>query len=184
MDLMTARTKAIKAMTDYGLIEKGWTFEFDRATSRLGQTNFSKKRITVSKHFTDAATEEEFDQTMIHELAHALLPVSAKHGALWKAKARSMGYKGGRTARNPFHEKQIAEKRGSASTRNTRVSTVLVTAQTAVKGSMKEGDSLVMPITGLKMTVQEIGPAVTKAVDAGGTVWKLRTSDALRFLTP
>lgn len=114
MDLMTAQTKALEAMAQHGLTKSGWTFSFDRATSRLGQTNFTKKKITISKHFTSAATEEQFEQTLLHEIAHALLPPFAKHGPVWKQTARAIGYKGSRTSANPYHEAQMAARKQAA----------------------------------------------------------------------
>lgn len=187
MDLMRAQTKAVSEMRKHGLLEKGWTFAFDRATSRLGLCNFTKKRITISKHFTGAATEEEFEQTLIHEIAHALLPVSAKHGWQWKAKAKELGYKGKRTSRNPFHEQQMRGKpvfavRPVAGDDNPVVPKVLVTASRSSVGTLKIGDTLVLP-TGATLTVQEVTPRQTKAVEVGsGAVWNLSTVDAHQFL--
>lgn len=114
MDLIIAQTKALQAMTQHGLTKSGWTFNFDRATSRLGQTNFTRQKITISKHFTAAATEEQFEQTLLHEIAHALLPPFAKHGPVWKQTARSIGYKGGRTSANPYHEARMVARKQAA----------------------------------------------------------------------
>lgn len=187
MDLMRAETKAVSEMRKHGLLEKGWTFAFDRATSRLGLCNFTKKRITISKHFTGAATEEEFEQTLIHEIAHALLPVSAKHGWQWKAKARELGYKGKRTSHNPFHEKQrqghpVFSVVPVAGTDNPVVPKVLVTAMKNSTGTLTVGDTLILP-TGATLKVQEVNSRQTKAVEVGtGAVWNLSTADAHHFL--
>lgn len=118
MDLITARAKAISEMKKHGLIKKGWTFEFDRAIRRLGQCNSEKKRIALSKHFTGAANEDEFEQALLHEIAHALLPVEAGHSWDWRLKAREIGYRGSRLAHNPYRkvyaELKRAERLGSA----------------------------------------------------------------------
>lgn len=187
MELMRAEKRANQLMSDHGLLKQGWTFAFDRATSRLGLCNFTKKRITVSKHFTGAATDEEFDQTMFHEIAHALLPVSAKHGWQWKAKAREIGYKGERTSRNPFHEQQMRNKpvfsvRPVAGDDNPVVPKVLVTSSRLSRKEVKVGDLLVLP-TGATLKVQEVTMRQTKATEVGsGAVWNLSTSDAHQFL--
>lgn len=76
----------------------GWTFDWDRAKNRLGQCNFSKKTITLSKFFVDSARREEVEQTMFHEIAHALLPTNIGHSELWRIQARILGYTGARTS--------------------------------------------------------------------------------------
>lgn len=111
MDLVTARAKAISEMKKHGLVKEGWTFEFDRAVRRLGQCNSEKKRITISKHFTGEANEDEFEQALLHEIAHALLPVEARHGWHWQRKAREIGYRGSRLANNPYRKVYEAQKR-------------------------------------------------------------------------
>lgn len=111
MDLITARAKAISEMKKHGLIKKGWTFEFDRAVRRLGQCDSAKKQITISKHFTGAANEDEFEQALLHEIAHALLPASAGHSWDWRLKAREIGYRGSRLANNPYRQVYEAKKR-------------------------------------------------------------------------
>lgn len=187
MDLMRAETKAVSEMRKHGLLEKGWTFAFDRATSRLGQCDYGKKRITISKHFTGAATPEQFEQTLIHEMAHALLPVGVHHGWQWKAKARELGYMGKRTSHNPFHEQQrqnspVFATRPVAGTDNPVVPKVLVTAMKGSTATLNIGDKLVLP-TGATLTVQEVNSRQTKAVEVGtGAVWNLSTADAHHFL--
>lgn len=175
MDLIEARNRANTQLKFYGLTDRGWYFEFDRATSRLGLTNFQKKRITISKHFTGAATSEEFEQVLIHEMAHALLPSIVGHGPLWKVKAASLGYTGGRTSRNPFHEQQRSA-RVPASSRNP-----LVAAAEATTRKLEKGSELVLP-HGLKLTVQTITNDRTTAAEENGHVWTLSTGDAERFL--
>lgn len=81
----------------FGLTELGWTFDFDRATKRDGQCDYAKKRITYSGPILPHRTREEFRQTMLHEIAHAMTP-GAQHGPRWRAMARKLGYTGGRTA--------------------------------------------------------------------------------------
>lgn len=89
-------------LADHNLTASGWSFDFDNAQRRLGICVHSRRQITISRHMTGAATEEQFSQTMLHEIAHALIGSSAGHGPLWKSKARSIGYNGGRTTMNPY----------------------------------------------------------------------------------
>ena len=84
-------------LDQFGLTERGWTFDFDRATKREGRCDYTNKRISYSGPILPHRTREEFRQTMLHEIAHAMTP-GAKHGPAWKAMARKLGYTGGRTS--------------------------------------------------------------------------------------
>jgi len=108
MELVKARKLAVNLMAKHGLDEKGWIFDFDNATSRLGVTKYNLHLITLSRYMTLAADEETVRQVILHEVAHALLPYygangkKTGHGAAWKAKAAEIGYTGKRTAENPY----------------------------------------------------------------------------------
>lgn len=108
MELVHAEKIARNLMAKHGLSEAGWSFKFDEATSRLGLTRYKAKIISISRHMTLAADEELVTQTLLHELAHALLPIfdsngrKVGHGPIWKNKAKSIGYVGGRTSANPY----------------------------------------------------------------------------------
>lgn len=104
MELAEARSLALAMMTEYGVIAKGWSFAFDRAKSRMGQARFDTKTITLSPYVVAYSTREQVRQTLLHEIAHALLPYSVGHGPEWKALAARMGYTGKRTGRNPYIE--------------------------------------------------------------------------------
>lgn len=127
MELVTAENIAIKLMEEHGLIQQGWSFAFDRALYRLGLCRFDRKQITISKHFTSEADEYELKQAALHEIAHALLPIEAKHGQAWQDKALEIGYMGTRLAHNPF----------SARRRKRQASHVA----TAIAGLQKGADS-------------------------------------------
>jgi hypothetical protein len=107
VELRAARKIVVDLMIKYGLIEKGWIFEFDRAQQRLGLTNYSRKRITISRYMASHADEETVTQIGLHEVAHALVGSRVQaHGNEWKAMAASIGYTGKRTLRNPYAEAQ------------------------------------------------------------------------------
>lgn len=97
--LSRARAAALAEdmLDQFGLTELGWTFDFDRATKREGQCDYVKKRITYSGPILPHRSREEFRQTMLHEIAHAMTP-GAQHGPRWRAMAHKLGYTGGRTA--------------------------------------------------------------------------------------
>lgn len=182
MDLIDARVMAIAGMKKWGLLEKGWAFEFDRATSRLGLTNFTQRKITISKYFTGAATAEQFEQTLLHEIAHAMLPPHSKHGPLWKSTARNIGYKGERTSRNPYYEQRMAERKAAATAGALNRQIRSTVAAHKPDAAIQVGDILLLP-TGVKAKVQKVSPDKVVASElATGTAWNLSASAAHQFL--
>lgn len=108
VDLKEAEQLSIGMMEKHGLIALGWTFRFDKATSRLGACHFHKKEISLSRLMVTYGELEDMEQTMLHEIAHALLPPEAGHYKPWKVLAASIGYTGERCGRNPYIEAQLA----------------------------------------------------------------------------
>ena len=88
-----ARTTARRLFAENDLT--GWTFTLDRARTRFGQCRYRTKTISLSSVLLPARTDDETEQTLIHEVAHALTQ-GHHHDAVWLAKARSLGYRGGR----------------------------------------------------------------------------------------
>lgn len=99
MDLIKVNKKIIELMDEHGLIDKGWTFAFDRAVKRLGQCVWMKKgvnvkQITMSKIMSQERPDDEVINTMLHEIAHALdyeNRGTSDHGSIWKSIALSIG---------------------------------------------------------------------------------------------
>ncbi|MDR0847828.1 MAG: SprT-like domain-containing protein [Propionibacteriaceae bacterium] len=79
----------------------GWTFDLDHARTRVGCCHYADKRITISRHLIAYLAEDEVDQTILHEVAHALVGHEVGHSKPWQRMARSLGYTGGRTIEVP-----------------------------------------------------------------------------------
>lgn len=75
----------------YGLADKGWTVEFDRAQRRLGQCRYGDKVLSFSKPLIGANDESEVIDTILHEIAHAIAGPTAGHGPAWRKVARELG---------------------------------------------------------------------------------------------
>ena len=75
----------------HGLTAKGWTWGFDNAKRRAGACNYSRKRITIARGYALVAKNAEIEDTILHEIAHAIAGHAAGHGPAWKAVARSIG---------------------------------------------------------------------------------------------
>ena len=86
-----ARNLAVKYMEEYSLFDAGWSFGFDRAKARFGQTHFGRKTITLSRPFLSHVTEEQLIDTILHEIAHALAGPGVGHGPAWRNIARAIG---------------------------------------------------------------------------------------------
>lgn len=93
MNLVDAKRLALEKMQEYGLIEKGWRFEFNRRKTAYGMCYWRRKVIYLSNVLTPLVTEETCLNTIIHEIAHALTP-GHHHDAVWRAKFLSMGGNG------------------------------------------------------------------------------------------
>lgn len=114
MDLTQAETLALQLMTSHGLVAKGWSFTFDNAERRMGVCKYGPKRISISRHYTEHASEFQVLDTILHEIAHALTP-GAKHGLAWKAVASRLGATPKACGENPYHAtKNLAEASNDA----------------------------------------------------------------------
>lgn len=96
MNLIAAERRMRSLMAEHGL--RFWSFDWDRAVKRRGQTDYTNRHITMSRALTEIASEEEAEQTMLHEIAHALVGVGHGHGSVWLRQARAIGFKGERTS--------------------------------------------------------------------------------------
>lgn len=94
MDLHEAQLLARTLMDGHGL--SGWAFGFDRAKVRAGACHFADRRITLSRHLTLAHDSGQVRETVLHEVAHALVGPRHGHDAVWRARAREIGASGER----------------------------------------------------------------------------------------
>lgn len=74
----------------------GWEVRLDRARRRAGQCDEHNRRISVSRYLMDLYSEAEVRETLLHEIAHALVGNQHGHDAVWVAKARQIGASGSR----------------------------------------------------------------------------------------
>ena len=68
-----------------------WTFGFDLSTVRGGVCRHEEQRIDLSVTFCQRATRAEIEDTLLHEIAHAIVGYEHRHDDVWKAKAREIG---------------------------------------------------------------------------------------------
>lgn len=89
MQTSSALRIARELMNQHGL--RDWTVGLDRAKARAGATHFGRRRITLSGPLTRLHDEEHVRDTILHEIAHALVGPEHGHDAVWKSMARKVG---------------------------------------------------------------------------------------------
>lgn len=109
------RALALRLMDDLGrallgepLAARGWTFGFDRARRRLGACHIGPKRITLSASLSQVLPLAEVEDTVRHEVAHAIDAERrgrSAHDRTWKAIARACGARPERTFRGDLPDR-------------------------------------------------------------------------------
>ena len=77
-----------------GELGADWTFGFDLAPARAGICRHQDKRVNLSASFCLKATRREIEDTVLHEIAHAIVGQRHGHDAAWRAKALELGCSG------------------------------------------------------------------------------------------
>ena len=81
----------IREHEDNSGLKAGWHFAFDLAPARGGSCRYSDQQITLSVTYCLKASREEIVDTILHEIAHAIVGPKHGHDATWKAAARQIG---------------------------------------------------------------------------------------------
>lgn len=87
---------AISLMGKHGLIQKGWAFDFDKAKRRAGACYYNQKKISLSLPLAKVRSKEMTKNTILHEIAHAVVGPGHGHNHVWKRKAIEIGCDGKR----------------------------------------------------------------------------------------
>ncbi len=86
---VAARALALQLLARHGLV--GWCFAFNRRKQAMGLCRYAARRIELSVYLVDRNGPEEVRDTILHEIAHALVGPTHGHDAVWKAKCRAIG---------------------------------------------------------------------------------------------
>jgi predicted SprT family Zn-dependent metalloprotease len=74
----------------------GWSFQFDNGRKRAGCCQYATQVISLSYAFARQASEEDLTDTILHEIAHALVGKTHNHDEVWRTKAQEIGCSGRR----------------------------------------------------------------------------------------
>jgi len=94
MDLDEAAKLGRRLLDQHGLGD--WSILFDRAKRRAGICRPGRKQIGLSAPLTSIHPEAEVRDTILHEIAHALVGAHHGHDAVWRATALRIGCSGAR----------------------------------------------------------------------------------------
>ena len=111
MNLSEVKSLALELMAKHQLNYSGWRFEFDNARRRAGVCKHGRKVIGLSKYLLPYMKEEKVKDTILHEIAHALVGPRHGHDWVWQRKAIEIGCNGARCY-NPhedFHAGAVDE---------------------------------------------------------------------------
>jgi predicted SprT family Zn-dependent metalloprotease len=89
VEILEARRLAVALMRQHGLI--GWRLVFDNAKTRAGICRSGPKEIGLSRVLTALHSQAEVTDTILHEIAHALVGPAHGHNDVWRARALAIG---------------------------------------------------------------------------------------------
>jgi predicted SprT family Zn-dependent metalloprotease len=87
--LAKAKAEARRLLDHHQLHD--WTVVFDHARRRAGQCRYQRKEISLSRHFVIRNTWPDIVDTILHEIAHALVGPGHGHDRVWKRMAVQIG---------------------------------------------------------------------------------------------
>jgi predicted SprT family Zn-dependent metalloprotease len=62
----------------------GWSFRFNRSKTNMGLCRFDPRIIELSAYFAERNEEAAIRDTILHEIAHALVGPGHGHDAVWR----------------------------------------------------------------------------------------------------
>ena len=76
-DIESLGNRLVSTFQSRRALPSGWVFGFDLATSRAGVCRYAERRIDLSVSYCLAATRAEIEDTVLHEIAHAIVGTQA-----------------------------------------------------------------------------------------------------------
>jgi predicted SprT family Zn-dependent metalloprotease len=91
MELQAAEQLAWNLMQEFRLSQNGWMFWWDNAKRRFGSCCTATRRITLSRELTERNDQPQVEDTIRHEIAHALAGSKHGHDDEWKRQCAVTG---------------------------------------------------------------------------------------------
>ncbi len=96
MELTRVKELANWYLMKYGIASKGWIVIFNNSKRKFGWCSYTTKIISLSKPLCLLNEEKYVKNTILHEIAHALVGPSHSHNQVWKNKSIELGCDGSR----------------------------------------------------------------------------------------
>lgn len=80
---------AVGLLQQHGLA--GWRFVWNRRKTCMGLCRYERQTIELSAYFVARNGVEDIRDTLLHEIAHALVGEGHGHDSVWEAKCRELG---------------------------------------------------------------------------------------------
>lgn len=104
---------AKQLMHRHGLIEQGWKFDWNKRKSSFGLCDSRNRMIYLSAPLTPLRKIENIENTIKHEIAHALVGCEHGHNYIWKRKSRELGCIIGQSQNESVDVSNIAKYRAT-----------------------------------------------------------------------
>lgn len=88
--LIETQRLANELMKEFGLLDDGWTFRFSNKKTIIGTCYHDEKVIEFSKWYVESH-QSEIDDTIRHEIAHALVGSDHGHDHVWRSMCLKVG---------------------------------------------------------------------------------------------
>jgi predicted SprT family Zn-dependent metalloprotease len=105
MNLFEARRLTVTLLHRHGL--DAWKVEFSRAKTRAGACRHERRAIVLSAPLVTVLSESEVVETVLHEVAHAMVGAEHAHDEVWRRTAQRIGATGRvslHTSASPAHD--------------------------------------------------------------------------------
>lgn len=86
---LEVRRLALDLLAEHGL--HAWQFAYNRRKQALGLCVYHRRTIELSIHFVERNCTEEIIDTILHEIAHALVGPGHGHDKVWRRKCKEIG---------------------------------------------------------------------------------------------
>lgn len=96
MDIHIVKGLACTLMQKHNLHLLGYRFQFNNRRRSAGICNYRKKTIELSLPLAQLSNIVDVTDTILHEIAHALVGSNHHHDAVWQRKAIEIGCNGKR----------------------------------------------------------------------------------------